>query len=206
MKKRVVLMVLAVMLVGTCFAKDFVNKGMIENASPKNSVLVYGFSSEPDIKLYYVDEKNNWECVVSTGNRCFSLPPAYKGGKLVVKDSSFSMSTPTGKKGSIIEIYKVENNEWNVNVPKDKSLYFMGCHSIMNKNFFTLKGLEAFKNSSGPKIVIGMPSTEAEVELAIKKYELKSLKKLLKDYKKTDWEPLIQERIKELNAELASKK
>lgn len=66
MKKRVVLMVLAVMLVGTCFAKDFVNKGMIENASPKNSVLVYGFSSEPDIKLYYVDEK-------TIGNVLFQL-------------------------------------------------------------------------------------------------------------------------------------
>lgn len=197
-------MVLAVMLVGTCFAKDFVNKGMIENASPENSVLVYGFASEPDIKLYYVDEKNNWECVVSTGNRCFSLPPAYKGGKLVVKDSSFSMQTPTGKKGSIIKIYKVENNEWNVNVPKDKSLYFMGCHSIMYKNLFTMEGIEEIKKGDG--LVIGLPSSEEKLELLIKKYELKSLKKLLKEYKKTDWEPLIQERIKELNAELASKK
>lgn len=204
MKKRVVLMVLAVMLVGTCFAKDFVNKGMIENASPKNSVLVYGFSSEPDIKLYYVDEKNNWECVVSTGNRCFSLPPAYKGGKLVVKDSSFISSTPVGKTGSITKFYKIENDEWNVNVPKDKSLYFMGCHSIMYKNLFTMEGVEEVKNSG--ELVIGLPSSEEKIELMIKKFELKTLKKLLKEYKKTDWEPLIQERIKELNAELASKK
>lgn len=204
MKKRVVLMVLAVMLVGTCFAKDFVNKGMIENASPKNSVLIYGFASEPDAKLYYVDEKNNWECVVSTGNRCFSLPPAYKGGKLVVKDSGFISSTPVGKTGSITKFYKIENDEWNVNVPKDKSLYFMGCHSIMYKNLFTMEGIEEIKKGDG--LVIGLPSSEEKLELLIKKYELKSLKKLLKDYKKTDWEPLIQERIKELNAEIASKK
>lgn len=51
------------------------NVGMIENATPENSVIVYGFSSEPDIKIYYVDEKNNWETVISTGNRCLLETP-----------------------------------------------------------------------------------------------------------------------------------
>ena len=67
-----------------------------------------------------------------------------------------------------------------------------------------MEGIEEIKKGDG--LVIGLPSSEEKLELLIKKYELKSLKKLLKDYKKTDWEPLIQERIKELNAELASKK
>ena len=64
-------------------------QGLIENATPENSVLVYGFSCEPDSLLYYVDQNSDWEAILSTGNRCYSLPPAHKGAKLVLKDSSW---------------------------------------------------------------------------------------------------------------------
>lgn len=167
--------------------------GMIENASPENSVLVYGFSSEPDIKIYYVDEKNNWETLISTGNRYFSLPPAYKGGKLVVKGSSWQKSSSaTTFQGNMqidthyVSLYEITNDEWTVNVPKDKPLYFMGIHSI-----------QALKAKSGT-VVLGMPKTEEEYKALIDKYEIKCLNKLLKKYKGTAWETVISEKLAEL--------
>ncbi|QTQ10890.1 hypothetical protein HRI96_00985 [Treponema parvum] len=180
------------------------NIGMIENATPENSVLVYGMSSEPDIQLYYVDENNNWEALISTGNRYFSLPPAHKGGKLVVKGSSWQKSlTTTAFLGNMIlhtqyiKLYEVQNDEWTVNVPKDKSLYFMGLHSLQQQNIMEWESLKALANKPGT-LVIGIPKTEEEYKAAINKYELKSLNTLLKKYKGTVWEPVINERISEL--------
>ena len=180
------------------------NIGMIENATPENSVLVYGMSSEPDIQLYYVDENNNWEALISTGNRYFSLPPAHKGGKLVVKGSSWqkSMTTTTFQGNATInthyiKLYEIQNDELTVNVPKNKSLYFMGIHSIQKQNIMKWESLKALANKPGT-VVIGMPKTEEAYKAAVDKYELKCLNTLLKKYKGTVWEPVINERISEL--------
>ena len=178
--------------------------GMIENATPDNSVLVYGFSSEPDIQIYYVDEKNNWETLISTGNGYFSLPPAHKGGKLVVKASSWQKSSSaTTFQGNMqvdthyVSLYEIQNDEWTVNVPKDTSLYFMGIHSIQQKNIMDWDSIQALSQKSGT-VVLGMPKTEEEYKALINKYELKCLEKLLKKYKGTAWETVISERIAEL--------
>jgi len=189
----------------TCFSstptkEESTNIGMIENATPENSVLVYGFSSEPDIQLYYVDTKNKWEALISTGDRCFSLPPAHKGAKLVVKASSWQKSgSTTTFQGTnhYITLYEVQNDEWNVNVPTDKPIYFMGFHSIMQKNIMEWESLKELQSKPGT-IVVGIPKTEEEYKLLICKYELKCLKKLLKKYKGTAWEAPINERINEL--------
>ena len=171
--------------------------GMIENATPENSVLVYGFSCEPDTIVYYVDEKSDWEAVISTGNRCYSLPPAHKGAKLVAKDASW-VKTSSTQFVQYNTTYKLTNNEWNVNVPKDKPLYFMGCHSIQINNWGTWEGIRAFKENCGMRLVFGVPSTEEAWNKKIAGYEAKSLKKLLKQYKGTAWEPYILERLEEL--------
>lgn len=180
------------------------NVGMIENATPENSVIVYGFSSEPDIKIYYVDEKNNWETVISTGNRCFSLPPAHKGGKIVAKGSSWvKRSSSTASYGNQLvttnysTYYEIDSDEWNVNVPTDKPLYFMGYHSIQVKDIASWESLKAIASTPG-NLVIGMPKTQAEYDKFIGKFELKSLNQLLKKYKGTAWESVINERIAEL--------
>ena len=188
----------------TSVSEESQSIGMIENASPENSVLVYGFSSEPDIKIYYVDEKNNWETLISTGDGYFSLPPAYKGGKLVVKGSSWQKSSSaTTFQGNMqidthyVSLHEITNDEWTVNVPKDKPLYFMGIHSIQAKNIMDWESIQALKAKSGT-VVLGMPKTEEEYKALIDKYEIKCLNKLLKKYKGTAWETVISEKLAEL--------
>lgn len=48
------------------------------------------------------------------------------------------------------------------------------------------------------RLVFGVPSTEEAWNKKIAGYEAKSLKKLLKQYKGTAWEPYILERLEEL--------
>ena len=87
-------------------------------------------------------------------------------------------------------------------VPKDKSLYFMGIHSIRYKNFTTWKTIQETRAELGT-IMIGYPKTEDEYDAWYKKtytnIEKACLKKLLKKYKGTAWEPLIKERMDELS-------
>lgn len=211
MKKNSIIALLSTLIaitftscLSTSKADEAQSIGMIENASPKNSVLVYGFSSEPDIQIYYVDEKNNWETLISTGNRYFNLPPAHKGGKLVVKGSSWQKSSSaTTFQGNMqvdthyLSLYEITNDEWTVNVPKDEPLYFMGVHSIQRSNIMNWESLKALNSEPGT-IVLGMPKTEEEYKALINKYEIKCLEKLLKKYKGTEWEPVIAKKITEM--------
>lgn len=210
MKKIIIVLLctIAANLFVSCLSTPTIDEpqsiGMIENATPENSVLIYGVSSEPDIKLYYVDENNNWETLISTGNRYFSLPPAYKGGKLVVKGSTWAKtSSATSFQGNMqidthyVTLYEIQNDEWTVNVPKDKSIYFMGIHSIQRQNIMDFESLKELNAQPGT-VVIGMPKTEEEYKALINKYEVKCLEKILKKYKGSEWESVISERLSEL--------
>lgn len=190
--------------------------GMIENATPENSVIVYGYTSEPGIKLMYVDEANGWEALVDTDDREFALPPAHKGAKLVLKDSNWVKNTPgVVQYGNIIEmvdyldVYSGENAEFNVTVPTDTPLYFMGCHSIMTPNMWSWESIEKLRNTPG-KMVVGFPKSKEEWETwypeLVNSLELDCLKKLLKTYEGTAWEAPINERIVAVNEAIAELK
>lgn len=180
------------------------DSGMIENATPENSVLVYGWSIEPYVYLYYVDENSDWQTIQKVGGEFF-LPPAPKGANLKVKASKYIYTVSSGA-GNVVytrhEDYEVRNNEWNVKVPKDKPLYFMGIHSIVNLNVYSWKTINEMRNELG-NVMIGYPKTEDEYDDWYKKTytntEKACLKKLLKKYKGTAWEPLIKERMDELS-------
>ncbi len=179
--------------------------GMIENATPENSVIVYGYSSEPGIKLLYVDEENGWEAIIDTDDREFALPPCHKGAKLVLKDSNWIKNSPgvvqygnRVETADYIQVYSGKNDEFNVTVPTDTPLYFMGCHSIMESNMWSWESIEEMRNTPGIW-VIGFPESKEEWETwypeIMTDLELDCLKKLLKTYKDTIWEAPINERM-----------
>ena len=116
---------------------------------------------------------------------------------MVLKDSSWGKISSTTTH-TYAQSYKFQNNEWDIELPKDKPLYFMGCHSVQIDNCGTWEGIRAFKENCGMRLVFGVPSTEEAWNKKIAGYEAKSLKKLLKQYKGTAWEPYILERLEEL--------
>jgi|GEM_PF-2416146 len=190
--------------------------GMIENATPENSVIVYGYTSEPGIKLMYVDEANGWQALIDTDDREFALPPAHKGAKLVLKDSNWVKHAPGvvqyGNRivtDDYLTVYSGENDEFNVTVPTDKPLYFMGCHSIMKTNMWSWESIEELRNTPG-NLVVGFPKTKEEWETwypeLVSKLELGCLKKLQATYAGTVWEAPVNERIAEVNEALAELK
>lgn len=178
--------------------------GMIENPTPENSVLVYGWSTEPYVYLYYCDTKSDWETIQKVGG-AFVLPPAYKGANLEIKASRYEQSS-SSQAGNVIyhnsAMYEITNKEWNVNVPTDKALYYMGIHSIVEHNIYSWKTIEEMRSKPG-YVMAGFPKTKEEYDDWYKKTndntERACLKKLLKQYKGTAWEPLIKERMDELS-------
>ena len=178
--------------------------GMIENANPQNSVLVYGWSIEPYVYLYYSDKNSDWETIQKVGGE-FVLPPAHKGARLKIKASRYNHSSTSGA-GNVIyhnsEYYEIRNDEWNVTVPKNKSIFFMGIHSIAEQNIYSWETIEEMRKRPG-NVMFGFPKTKAEYDDWYKKVytntEKACLKKVLKKYKGTDWEPIINERISELS-------
>lgn len=185
------------------------DSGMIENSTPENSVLVYGWSIEPHVYVYYADQNNDWETIQKVEG-AFYLPPVHKNAKLRVKASSYFEShqaqSGNAQMGYSIDVthteYKIKSDEWNVNVPKNKSLYFMGIHSVQTNNIYSWEGIQELKKQQG-NIMIGFPKTEEEhktwYQNVYKNTEKSCLKKLLKQYKGTAWEPVIKERLEELS-------
>lgn len=188
-----------------------VSVGQIENSTPENSVLVYGLPAEAGAKFWYVDEKNGWEATVESEFMKLVLPPVHKGAKLTLKQGGFFVHESTGYYRDALgrqtytvtdTWYPVTNDEWNINVPADKSLYFMGYHSILMPGVDTFEGMQvaAAKQKSEGNIVMGFPKTQEEYDAMMKKTEINLLKKILKQYKGTAWESVINERIAELSA------
>ncbi|MBP5519589.1 MAG: hypothetical protein J6X84_03310 [Treponema sp.] len=185
------------------------DSGMIENSTPENSVLVYGWSIEPYVYIYYADQNNDWETIQKVGGD-FCLPPVYKNAKLKVKASSYfeshQVQSGNAQMGYTVDVvnteHKIKNDEWNVNIPKNTSLHFMGIHSIQTNNIYSWEGIQELRKQPG-NVMIGFPKTEEEhktwYQNVCKNTEKACLKKILKQYKGTAWEPVIKERLEELS-------
>ncbi|MBQ8679791.1 MAG: hypothetical protein IJ530_08495 [Treponema sp.] len=208
--------VLMISCASTPLKEPLYTNGMIENATPENSVIVYGYTSEPGIKLMYVDEANGWQALIDTDDREFALPPAHKGAKLVLKDSNWVKHAPGvvqyGNRivtEDYLTVYSGENDEFNVTVPTDKPLYFMGYRSIQGADINSWEEVEALINRPGA-LVFGVPKSKEEYDTWYPQYlakrEMDCLKKLQATYAGTVWEATINERIAEVNETLAELK
>lgn len=164
--------------------------GMIKNATPENSCLVYGFCADSG-QLVYTDVDREWKAEVIISGP-FSLPPAHKGATLILEDSYVEF-----RRGNLIYRGNAKG-EWNVKIPKGKSLYYMGFHSFANENLNTFDGIAELMSTPGT-LVLFMPKTEEEFVIFTYKNELKCLKSLQKQYKGTVWSKVIDARIAELN-------
>ncbi|WP_407397054.1 hypothetical protein [Treponema sp.] len=191
-----------------------VSEGMIENPTPENSVLVYGATGEDGSKLWFADKNSNWQTTVETTFMTLILPPVPKGADVKLKQGGFFKHETTGGMVGIVPgklvynttdtWYEITNTEWNFKVPKDKSLYFIGYHSILLPGSNTYEGMKAAweKYTSENNVIGGIPNSQEKYDKYMLKMEIKVLKKLQKQYKGTDWEPLIKDRIAEASAEL----
>lgn len=194
---------------GGLYLKE-VSNGMVENATPENSVLVYGYIAEPDSKLWYADEKSDWEATINNSGREIILPPVNKGASLVLKRGGFFKHEVSVYNGAnwrrvnetVDTWYEIDNDEFNVKVPSNKSLCFIGFHSILMPGANTFEGMQtAWAKYKEENLVIGgVYKTQEDYDKGMKKIEINVLKKLLKQYKGTEWESVINERITELNS------
>lgn len=191
-----------------------VSEGMIENPTPENSVLVYGVTAEAGTKLWFADKNSKWQTTVETSFATLILPPVPKGANVILKQGGFMKHESTADMPGIVTgqvvhntkdtWYEISNTEWNFKVPAGKSLYFIGYHSVMMPGSNTFDGMQAaWKKYTSENLVIGgCPKTQEEYDKVMAKMEINVLKKLQKQYKGTDWEPLIKERIAEVTASL----
>lgn len=198
---------------GGLYSKN-VSEGMIENPTPENSVLVYGVTAEAGAKLWFADKNSDWQTTVETSFATLILPPVPKGADVKLKQGGFFKHETTGGMVGIVPgklvynttdtWYEITNTEWNFKVPKGKSLYFIGYHSILLPGSDTYEGMKAAweKYTSENNVIGGIPKNQEEYNKYMLKMEINVLKKLQKMYKGTDWEPLIKERIAEASAEL----
>lgn len=198
---------------GGLYSKN-VSEGMIENPTPENSVLVYGVTAEAGTKLWFADKNSKWETTVETTFLSLILPPVPKGADVKLNKGGFFKHETTGGMVGIVPgklvynttdtWYEITNKEWDFKVPKGKSLYFIGYHSVLLPGSNTFEGMKAAweKYTSENNVVGGIPKTQEDYDKYMLKMEISVLKKLQKMYKGTDWEPLIKDRIAEASAEL----
>lgn len=198
------------------FYSQKIENGVVENATPENSVLVYGYVPEPQWKLLYKGNKGGYEVTVQDTYDLITLPPVQPGSTITaVKGGWWCPSEKSYFDGKKTTIVKIETwtplddfSEWKINVPKDKKLYFFGVHSFRMPNSNTYEGMTETMNrfKAGGGIVLGFAKTEEDYNIWVAKCELKALKKLQKQYKGTEWEPLIVERIEEVTPLTKKKK
>lgn len=163
--------------------------------TPENSVLVFYSTSGVATKFVYTQLNQTKMPAVfkvkSEGRPDTVIMP-------LVEPGSF-LKTIGGNQiyGDRIYIFSPELNgyyKFDIQVPSKPGIYYAGY--LIEK--FDYSSYEKFIESSKGSIVIGMKNEE-EFNEAMKSLEVAALKVVLKKYKGTDWEPLINARMEELS-------
>lgn len=189
-----------------------IEKGMIENATPENSVLVYWLPGEPESKFWFKDTKSDWEATAESEFTLMYLPPVHKGANLkLIQGGAYRYGqhdTATKNINITTWVPVVNKEEFSFKVPKDKSLVFMGLHSVFMPGSDTFEGRSiAWEKYTSENLVAGSnPKTQEEYDWWMKKGETMVLKNMLKKFKGTAWEPVLKERLAEATAELKAMK
>lgn len=188
-----------------------IEKGMVENATPENSVLVF-FTTDSGAKFWFKDTKSDWEVTVESDFISVCLPPVPKGANVKLIQGGMwkrgQYDTATTQTNIFTWCPVTDNNEFAFKAPKDKPLLFLGMHSILLAGNNTYEGYLAAwgKYSSENNAIGGGNITREQYELVRLQAEEKALKNAAKKYKKTAWEPVIKARLDELKVEIKNKK
>lgn len=174
---------LAFLLTGCLSAKvtNFDYKERATLGTPENSVIFIGFYG------------NDWQMYWS---QCDSeYPPDYQQleGPYIISapvapGSRYRLEWVSGSAnyGRVVyywnDVYPMQYKEFDIKVPEKPGIYYFGYYS----------GQDSFKEGEN------VPMTGLFATTNPKKQEIECLQEALRKYKGTEWEPVIQSRLKEV--------